>query len=213
MASARPHENGGYMSGGEAQRSSLTHAQGRAGRKRVGRLGLAVVLVLGVFGGAVSLALTSSPAFAAGTYTCTAPASGGTSTTFLEGVANTYSVSCYGTSGVSGTTAYPASITHTAGTLPADATEATSTTSTPACTTSTSGSGATEKYLLNCNIAETPTTGDAGTYSGNTFTANPGTDGGAAVTSGAWNLTVAPPTMTCTAPATGRHRDRRSTWA
>ncbi len=172
-------------------------------RRRVGRLGLALLLFLSLFGGSVSLAIVdASPAFAAGTYTCTAPASGGTATTFIEGVANSYSVSCYGTSGVSGTTAYPGSITLATGTLPAGATEATSTSSSPACTTSTSGSGATEKYLLTCAVADTPSPATAGSYP-LTFTANPGTDGGSAATSGTLTITVAPATLTCTAPASG----------
>ena len=119
------------------------------------------------------------------------------------GVANTYGLSCYETTGVSGIAAYPASITKATGTLPADATEATSTGSSPACTQSTSGSGATEHYILTCNIAETPTSGDAGTYSGLTFTAT-GSTGVAPVTTGALALTVTNAAATaCSAPASG----------
>jgi hypothetical protein len=162
-----------------------------------------MLLILGIFGTSITLAVTgATPAFAAGTYTCTAPASGGTSTTFIEGSASSYSVACYGKSGVSGTTAYPASITLASGTLPPGATEATSTSSSPACTTSTSGSGTSEEYILTCAIADNPTPAQAGSYPV-TFTANPGTDGGAATTSGTLTISVAPATLTCTAPASG----------
>ena len=178
----------------------------RSGLNRFGRLGLGLLGVLSILTGTVALSITAAtPAGAAGTYTCTTPASGGTSATFYDGIANSENIVCYGTSGVSGTTAYPASITLASGSLPADATEATSTTSSPACTQSTSGSGTTEHYILTCPIAETPTAGDNGTYT-DTFSANPGTDGGTAVISGALNLTVAAlpaPTYTCTTPASG----------
>ena len=89
-----------------------------------------MLLVLSAFTGTVALGITTAtPAFAAGTYTCTTPASGGTAVTFYTGVANSESVVCYGTSGVSGTTAYPASITVNTGSLPPGSTEATSTSS------------------------------------------------------------------------------------
>ena len=101
----------------------------------------------------------------------------------LHGGGQHPSVVCYGVSGVGGTTAYPASITLNTGSLPPGTVEATSTTSSPACTTSTSGSGTTEHYILTCPITDTPTPAQTGTYPV-TFTANPGTDGGAAVTSG-----------------------------
>ncbi len=106
------------------------------------------------------------------------PGSGGTATTFKVGIANTYSVSCYGTGFSSASPGnYPASITLNTGTLPADATEATSTSSSPACTPSTSGSGLTEEYILTCPVAESPTASDIGTYPV-TFTATPGANGG-----------------------------------
>ena len=134
---------------------------------------------------------------------CTAPASGGTATTFKVGIANTYSVSCYGTGFASASPGnYPASITLNTGTLPTDATEATSTSSSPACTTSTSGSGLTEEYILTCPVAETPTASDVGSYPV-TFTATPGANGGNPVTSGTWTLTVAGINPTCIDPATG----------
>ena len=73
---------------------------------------------------------------------CTAPASGGTATTFKAGIANSYSVVCYGTGFASANAGnYPASITLNSGTLPADASEATSTSSSPACTQSHLGLG------------------------------------------------------------------------
>ncbi len=132
---------------------------------------------------------------------CTSPAAAGTATTFRAGVANTFSVACYGTGFASASPGnYPASITLNSGTLPADVTEATSLTSTPACTTSTSGSGLTEQYILTCAITETPTAADEGPYTA-TFTATPGANGGSTATSGNWNLTVSPVTMTCIDPA------------
>ncbi len=59
-----------------------------------------------------------------------------------------------------------ASINIATGSLPADGnpTFATSTSSSPACTTGTSGSGTTEEYILECALADTPTSADAGTY-------------------------------------------------
>ena len=134
---------------------------------------------------------------------CTAPASGGTATTFHVTIASTYSVACYGT-GFSSANAgnYPASITLNTGTLPVDATEATSTSSTPACTQSTSGSGLTEEYILTCAIKETPTAADVGTYP-LTFTATPGAAGGSTVTTGTLTLTVAGINPTCIDPAAG----------
>ena len=88
--------------------------------------------------------LTVAPA----TLTCTSPATGGSSTTFDVGVANTYGLSCYETTGVSGIATYPSSITVNTGALPADATEATTTGN--GCTQSTSGSGTSEHYILTC---------------------------------------------------------------
>ena len=175
----------------------------RMGLRLFGRLGLGFLGVLSILTGTFALSvIDATPAFAAGTYTCTTPASGGTSVTFYDGVANSESVVCYGTSGVSGTTAYPASITLNTGSLPTGSVEATSTTSTPACTTSTSGSGTTEHYILTCPITDTPTSAQNGSYPV-TFTANPGTDGGTAVNSGTLTITVAATTQTCIDPASG----------
>jgi uncharacterized repeat protein (TIGR01451 family) len=134
---------------------------------------------------------------------CTSPANGGTSTTFKAGIANTFSVSCYGTGFASASPGnYPASITLNSGTLPADASEATTTSSSPACTQSTSGTGTSEQYILTCAITETPTGSDLGTYPV-TFSAAPGANGGNTVTTGTWTLTVAAITPTCIAPASG----------
>ncbi len=198
------------MSKDESRGRSLLRGRGAViGGERLrrptvfGRLGLGMLLVLSAFTGTVALGITTAtPAFAAGTYTCTTPASGGTAVTFYTGVANSESVVCYGTSGVSGTTAYPASITVNTGSLPPGSTEATSTSSTPACTTSTSGTGTTEHYILTCPITDTPTSGQVGSYPV-TFTANPGTDGGTAGTSGTLTVTVANTTQTCIDPASG----------
>ena len=136
---------------------------------------------------------------------CTAPASGGTATTFKAGIANSYSVVCYGTGFASANAGnYPASITLNSGTLPADASEATSTSSSPACTQSTSGSGITEEYILTCPVTETPTAADEGTYGPITFSATPGANGGNTATTGPWTLTVgAAPAVTCIDPASG----------
>ncbi len=133
---------------------------------------------------------------------CTAPAAGGTATTFKAGIANTFSVSCYGTGFASASPGnYPTSITLNTGTLPADATEATSISSSPACTQSTSGSGNAEEYILTCPVTETPTASDVGPYPV-TFTETPGANGGSTVTTGTWNLTVAGINPTCIDPAT-----------
>ncbi len=174
------------------------------GSRRLGRLLLGLVLVIGTFAGVtVEAVLTTTPAFAAGaTYTCTTPASGGTAVTFYTGVNNSQSIVCYGVSGVSATTAYPASITLNSGTLPSGAVEATSTTSSPACTQSTSGSGTTEHYILTCPLTDNPTTSQLGSYPV-TFVANPGTDGGTATVSGTDTITVSNTTQACIAPAAG----------
>ncbi|MGB7051076.1 MAG: hypothetical protein WBG41_05860 [Acidimicrobiales bacterium] len=190
-------------------RPQYRRSGGKLGFKGVGRLILGLVLLIGTFTGlTVEAVLTAAPAFAAGTYTCSTPASGGTSATFYTGVTNTENVACYGESGVSGTTAYPASITVNTGALPSGATQGTSTSSSPACTTSTSGSGTTEEYILTCAITDDPTpsqvgagTGTGGTYP-ISYTANPGTDGGTATNSGTLTITVSNTTQTCIDPAT-----------
>ena len=135
------------------------------------------------------------------TVTCIDPASGGTASTFYENAANSYTVECEEASGISGVSAYPSSIAIASGALPGDGnpTFATSTSSSPACTTGTSGSGTTEDYILECALADTPTSADAGSYP-LTFTAT-GAGGAGTATSGTLTVTVAPPTTTCTAPA------------
>jgi Putative Ig domain len=138
---------------------------------------------------------TLSLTVAATTLTCTAPASGGSATTFYVGAADSYAVSCYGTGASSQT--YPTSIVAN-GSLPSDATFPT--TQGGGCVQSTSGSGTTELYILTCTITETPTNGDIGTYT-STFTAD-GIDG-ATTTSGTLTLTVSGPVTTCSAPAPG----------
>ncbi len=137
------------------------------------------------------------------TVTCIDPASGGTATSFHEGVTSAYTVECEEQSGISGVTAYPSAIAIASGSLPADGnpTFATSTSSSPACTTGTSGSGATEEYILECNLSDTPTTSDAGAYP-LTFTAT-GAGGAGTVTSGTLTVTVNAPTVACIDPATG----------
>jgi hypothetical protein len=135
--------------------------------------------------------------------TCIDPAAGGSATSFYENTASSYTVECEAQSGVSGTTAYPSSITINTGSLPADGnpTFATSTSSSPACTTGTSGSGTTEEYILECALADTPTSSDGGSYP-LTFTAT-GPAGAGTTTSGTLTVTITPPTTTCSTPASG----------
>ncbi len=196
-------DDSGAGDGTRSSDRSRRPAGRKLGIKGFGRLAFGLVLLIGTFAGlTVEAALTASPAFAAGTYTWTTPATGGTSVTWYTGVSNSQSIVAYGVSGVSGTSAYPASITLTSGSLPPGTTEATSTTSSPACTQSTSGSGTTEHYILTCPIADTPTPAQTGSYPV-TFTVNPGTDGGTGVTSGTDTITVSNTTQTCISPASG----------
>jgi hypothetical protein len=157
----------------------------------------------GVNGGSPVTTGTWTLTVAAITPTCIDPASAGTAVNFYENVGDSYTVECEAQSGVSGTSAYPTSIAISTGSLPGDGnpTFATSTSSSPACTTATSGSGATEEYILECALADTPTSSDGGTYP-LTFTAT-GPGGAGTATSGTLNVTVTPPTTTCTAPAAG----------
>ena len=189
--------------GGEV--SSLGRGRGGSGlalRRRFGRLGLGLLLVLSVFGGTITLALTgATPAVAAGASTlCSTPASGGTSVSFYEGGSNSTTVVCYGISGATRTTVYPSAIKRDLGRAPADATF--QTTTVQGCTQSTSGSGTTEQYRLTCTITETPTTSDVGSYTPK-FTATASPNGGTATQSGTLTLTVVAPTTTCTTPASG----------
>ena len=126
----------------------------------------------------------------ASTTTCSAPAAGGTATSFTVGTASSYSVTCYSQGFPTANAGnYPASITLHSGSLPSDVTEATSLTSASPCTTATSGSSVTEEYELVCTITETPVSADEGTYPV-TFTATGGTNGAPNATSGTWTLTV-----------------------
>ena len=137
------------------------------------------------------------------TVTCIDPASGGSSVTFAEGTAASYLVECEEQSDLSGVTAYPSAIAVASGALPADANQtfATTTASTPPCTTGTSGSGATEQYILECKLSATTTSADAsGSPYPFTFTAT-GAGGVGTVTSGTLTVNVAPATLSCTAPA------------
>ena len=187
-----------------SQRASTAskHSSGRnLGVKGVGRLIFGLILLIGTFAGiTVEAVIAASPASATTITQCTAPATGGTAQTFVEGTAATYSVACEGESGVSGTTAYPSSITIASGALPVsgDLTLA----SGAGCAQSTSGSGTTEQYILTCKITGTPTAADAGTYP-LTFAATASPNGGSNATSGTLTLTVAAPTVTCIDPASG----------
>ncbi|HUA94057.1 MAG TPA: hypothetical protein VMB82_00850, partial [Acidimicrobiales bacterium] len=110
---------------------------------RMAKVGVVIAMLTGLTS-ALVVALGAAPAFAADTTACSAPASGGTSDTFIEGTANSYTVTCYTETGVSGTSDYPASITIASGALPADASMPT--TVAGGCTQATSGSGTTEEY-------------------------------------------------------------------
>ncbi len=194
------HHNG-VVSSARTRLASGARSGSRALGHALKRTMLAALSVTLVFGTMLGLATaytvaTSAPAGATTTTVCTAPASGGTSTTFYVGAAGSYSVSCYGESGVSGTTAYPSAINVTSGSLPSDASFGTG------CAQSTSGSGTTEEYILKCNLTETPVAADIGTYPVK-FTAVASPNGGTATQSGTLTLGVVGPDTVCTAPAAG----------
>ncbi len=128
--------------------------------------------------------------------TCIDPASGGTAATWHEGVTSSYTVECEQQSDVSGVTAYPSSIVVATDTIPSDANATLG-----ACTTGTSGSGATEEYIKECAFTGTPSASDAGTYAA-TFTAT-GDGGVGSTTSGNLNVTVHAATVSCIDPASG----------
>jgi hypothetical protein len=89
------------------------------------------------------------------TTTCSTPASGGTSVSWVDGTAESETVTCYSQGFATANAGnYPSAITLNSGTLPSDASEATSTSSSPACTTATSGSGTAEEYELECKVTE-----------------------------------------------------------
>ena len=133
---------------------------------------------------------------------CLDPASGGSTTTFYAGALNSYTTECYAESGVTGVSAYPATVTPTAGTgLPSDATFG-GNGPTSACgigngaTTTTSGSGTTEEYITECAVAENAVSADDGTYTSEFQASAAG-----AAASGLLTINVQPPTTTCSAPA------------
>ena len=107
---------------------------------------------------------------------CIDPATAGSTVAFNSssgGTANSYTTECYAESGVTGVTAYPASVTPTGGTgLPGDATFG-GNGPTSACgigsgaTTTTSGSGTTEEYITECAVGENAVSADNGTYTSN----------------------------------------------
>ena len=156
-------------------------------------------------------AIAAAPAAAAQALTCIDPTGASTTTTtttFVDGQANSYNVECEEETGVSGTSAYPASISITTGTLPtganfAGANQTTCSTSAGG-TTTTSGTGATEEYVLICNIAYTPP-GGYNTAAPVQFTAVPGPFAGSTLgntTSATLNISFASPgNPTCIDPA------------
>src|SRR5579862_8374851 len=101
----------------EIARSSSGSAEANKPRGRhlwrAKRVFSAFVLTLGVFTAAgFSVLIGALPASAATALTCTTPASGGSSQSFIVGTTNsTYAVACYEQTGVSGTPDYPSSIT------------------------------------------------------------------------------------------------------
>ncbi len=146
----------------------------------------------------------------AATTTCIDPASGGSSVTFVEGTNATYNVECEATSGISGVTAYPSSISVNSGALPADANQKFGGSAQTTCgigsgaTTTTSGTGATEDYITECALSGDTTPADAGAspYPFNFTATGPGGDGTSA-TSGTLTVNVGAPTVTCIDPASG----------
>ena len=128
-------------------------------------------------GSATSAALTITAATAKAE-ACLDPAGASTATvttTFgssAGGTNDTYTVECYGESGVSGVTAYPASISITTGTLPGTTSDAnfagvngaTTCNLGTGTTTTTSGSGTTEEYITECAITEDAVSADNGSY-------------------------------------------------
>ncbi len=189
--------------------NKTSHTRIRGIRNRLGRftkLALSLTLITGFLSGAIVLTLGVTAADAAQAVTCIDPASGGTSTTFHEGVPSNYLVECEEETGISGTSAYPTIAINT-NTVPADGNPALATGG--SCTTGTSGSGATEQYIEECKFSDTPTSSDAGSYAA-TFTATPGSFSGSTLTpinSGTLTVTINAPTVTCIDPASGGTAD------
>ena len=125
--------------------------------------------------------------------TCSTPAAGGTSASWVDGTAESETITCYSQGfGTANAGNYPSSITLNSGTLPSDVSEATSLSSSPACTTATSGSGTAEEYELECNVTETPVYADNGTYPV-TFLATGGANGAPNAVSGTLTVTISQP--------------------
>ncbi len=149
-----------------------------------------------------NLTVNDSPVTSA----CLDPASGGSTTTMYTGAgAQSYTVECYGQSGISGETAYPTSIAVASGAFPVDASQTLGGSAQTTCgvgsggTTTTSGTGTTEEYILECALGATPQSDDAGSYPF-TFT-NTSVDGLNSTASGTLTVKVQTPTTTCSAPA------------
>ena len=140
------------------------------------------------------------------TQACLDPAAAGSTTTmYIGGGTQSYTVECYGQSGISGETAYPTQISIASGAFPPDANPTLAGAAQTTCstssggTTTTSGSGTTEEYILECSLGATPQADDAGT---DTFTFSPtAVDGVNTITSGVLSVKVQTPTTTCSAPA------------
>ena len=172
--------------------------------RRYARVLLGPILVMGTLAGtAIEATIAATPAAAAQANGCIDPATGGSSQTFVEGVpSSTYTVECEEETGISGTSAYP-TITIATGSLPADGSP--SLASGASCSTATSGTGATEEYIEECKLTDSPTSSDGGTYP-LTFTSTPGTFAGSTLspaTSGTLTVTISPPAVTCIDPASG----------
>ena len=129
------------------------------------------------------------------TSTCIDPAAAGTTTTFTDGTAGSYSVECYTVGFASASPGNYPSINIASGSLPSshDITFAganqTSCSVSSGGTTTTSGTGFNEEYITVCKIAGTPAVQDNGTYP-LTFSTTPGVNGGTITTSGTLNLKI-----------------------
>jgi uncharacterized repeat protein (TIGR01451 family) len=159
------------------------------------------------------------------TPTCLDPAAAGTTTTWYEGTSSLYTVECYDETGVSSVVSYPHTMSIASGSFPSstsflsggsstgnepgNAGTGTGTVSASACGTTTSGTGATEEYILECDFQDSPVPADtAGNPNAFTFnatnavgvTSGNGTSGS---NSGNLNVNVAADTVTCIDPAAG----------
>ena len=135
------------------------------------------------------------------TSTCLDPAAAGTTTTFTDGTAGSYTVECYSQGFTSASPGNYPTINIASGALPSSdditfgGAVQTSCSAGSGGTTTTSGSGVTEEYITECKVAGTPTSADndkAPSYPpyALTFSTTPGANGGSVATSGTLNLKI-----------------------